>query len=117
MLASKNYTWYKIEEHFINWQINNLCVVTANHKKITLAKENEKIFAVAHKCPHASGIMADGFIDDLGNIVCPLHRYKFNMQTGVNTTGEGYHLKTYAVELREDGIYIGIEEKGLFGIF
>jgi 3-phenylpropionate/trans-cinnamate dioxygenase ferredoxin subunit len=37
------------------------------------------------------------------------------MQNGRNITGEGYYLKTYAIEQREEGIFIGIEESGLFG--
>ena len=46
-------------------------------KKITLAKWKEGYYAFAQKCPHASGIMADGFIDAAGMVVCPLHRYRF----------------------------------------
>jgi nitrite reductase/ring-hydroxylating ferredoxin subunit len=88
------------------WQNNNLCIVEVDGKKITLALHNNNVFACAHKCPHASGIMADGFIDALGNVVCPLHRYKFNLANGRNTTGEGYFLKTYQVEVTEDGVYI-----------
>jgi 3-phenylpropionate/trans-cinnamate dioxygenase ferredoxin subunit len=61
--------------------------------------------------------MSNGFIDPLGNIVCPLHRYKFSMETGRNTSGEGYFLKTYPIELREDGIYAGIEESSPFSFW
>ena len=88
------------------WQKNNLCIVEVNGKKITLALHHNQLFACAHKCPHASGIMADGFIDALGNVVCPLHRYKLNLTNGRNTTGEGYYLKTYQVEVTEDGVYM-----------
>jgi hypothetical protein len=41
------------------WQNNNLCIVEVDGKKITLALHNNNVFACAHKCPHASGIMAD----------------------------------------------------------
>jgi 3-phenylpropionate/trans-cinnamate dioxygenase ferredoxin subunit len=106
--------WYKIAENIteLPWQTNNLCIVELNGKKITLAKHNNTIYACAYKCPHASGIMANGFIDAIGNIVCPLHRYKFSLQNGRNVTGEGYYLKTYTVEVKDNGIFIGIEEKG-----
>ena len=113
----KKYTWYKIASSLaeLAFNSNNLLVTEANGKKITLAKSNNGLFACAHKCPHEGGIMGDGFIDATGNIVCPLHRYKFSLANGRNTTGEGYYLKTYPVEQREDGIYIAFEEKGLFG--
>jgi 3-phenylpropionate/trans-cinnamate dioxygenase ferredoxin subunit len=58
--------------------------------------------------------MANGFIDALGNIVCPLHRYKFSLQNGRNVSGEGYFLKLFPVEIRPDGVFIGLEENKLF---
>jgi nitrite reductase/ring-hydroxylating ferredoxin subunit len=109
--------WVKIADskNEIQFQQNNMCIIEAGDKKITLANFNDKLFAFAYKCPHASGILADGFIDATGNVVCPLHRYKFNMSTGRNVTGEGYYLAHYFVEEKPDGIYIGFEQKGIFG--
>lgn len=78
-------------------------------KSITLAKWNERLYACSPKCPHAGGILADGLVDTTGNIVCPVHHYKFKLETGRNTSGEGYYLKTYVVELRKDGFYVGLE--------
>ena len=111
------YVWHKIAEsenefHFSN---NNLIGTTANKKKITIGKFKEKLLACSYTCPHAGGILSDGHIDTQGNIVCPLHHYRFNMVSGRNTTGEGFFLKTYPVEVREDGVYIGMEDKKLFG--
>lgn len=83
-------------------------------KKVCVLKSRNELRACAAKCPHASGKLAEGFIDALGNIVCPIHRYKFDPANGRNVSGEGYYLKTYLLEVRGDGIYIGIEEAGLF---
>ena len=95
---------------------NNLAEVAIDGKSVCIGMHEEKLKACAAKCPHAGGKMATGYIDALGNIVCPLHRYKFSLENGRNVTGEGYFLKIYKVEEREDGIFIGIEEKkGLFG--
>jgi nitrite reductase/ring-hydroxylating ferredoxin subunit len=103
-------SWYKIAEHIeeLPWQTNQLCIVEVNGKKITLAKLEKGIVACAHKCPHAGGIMANGYIDVLENIVCPLHRYKFSLQNGRNTSGEGYYIKTHPIEIRADGIFIAL---------
>ena len=73
--------------------------------------------ACAAKCPHAGGAMVEGFLDAGDNVVCPVHRYKFNLVTGRDVTGEGYHLKIYPVEIRADGIFVGIEEGGMFSWF
>jgi 3-phenylpropionate/trans-cinnamate dioxygenase ferredoxin subunit len=113
----KKYKWHKIAASVeeLRFSESKLLVAEANGKTITLAKTGSGLFACAHKCPHAGGILADGFIDAPGNIVCPLHRYKFSLQNGRNTSGEGYYLKTYPVEVREDGVYVGFEDWGLFG--
>jgi 3-phenylpropionate/trans-cinnamate dioxygenase ferredoxin subunit len=109
--------WHKIAENIagLQFQNNNLLVLNVAGKKITLALHKNEIYALAYKCPHASGIMADGFIDAMDNIVCPLHRYKFNILNGRNTSGEGYRLMTYPVIKNEEGIFVGFEEKKLFG--
>ena len=111
----KKYNWHKVaeKEEVINWQSNHMCVVDAGTKKVTIARFKGQLYAFAHICPHAGGIMADGFINASGQVTCPLHKYRFDIKNGRNTSEEGYYLKTYAVEKREDGIYIGWEDKGL----
>jgi nitrite reductase/ring-hydroxylating ferredoxin subunit len=115
----KKYSWFKIADSIdaIEWQSNSMAVAEVNGKKITLSKYHQQIFACAHKCPHAGGIMADGFTDALGNIVCPLHRYKFKLENGRNVSGEGYFLKTYPIEIKPDGVYVGFEEKTFLNWF
>jgi 3-phenylpropionate/trans-cinnamate dioxygenase ferredoxin subunit len=44
-----------------------------------------------------------------------VHRYKFSLQNGRNTSGEGYYLKTYPVEVRGEAIFVGLPDGGLFG--
>ncbi len=120
MMTGKKYTWHKIAESVEDffWQENQLCEISVKGKTVCVAKKGNEIFACAHKCPHAGGHMADGFLDAQGNIVCPLHRYKFSLQNGRNMSGEGYYLKTYLVEIRADGVYLGLQESnGLFGLF
>jgi 3-phenylpropionate/trans-cinnamate dioxygenase ferredoxin subunit len=119
-MAEKKYSWYKIADHIngLDFGANNLAMAEMNGKKICIARHKEKVFAVAYKCPHAGGLLAEGYIDALGQVVCPLHRYKFSLENGRNTSGEGYYLKHWPVEVRENGVFVGKEESGgLFGIF
>ena len=106
--------WYKIAESIseINVGANGLATIDVAGKTITIGLHNNEVFACTQKCPHAGGILADGYIDSVGNLVCPLHRYRFNPINGRNTSGEGYYLKTFGVEIREDGIFVNIP--GLF---
>jgi nitrite reductase/ring-hydroxylating ferredoxin subunit len=117
-MTEKKYNWYKIADRIdeMEFASTNIAVVEMRGKKICIGRLKEDVFAFSYKCPHAGGILADGYIDTLGNVVCPLHRYKYNPQNGCNISGEGYYLKHWPVEVREDGIYVGMEnEGGLFG--
>lgn len=116
MSDSAKYRWVKIADSLeeLHFNDNRLAQTEADGKKITIGSFENALFACANKCPHASGILADGYMDALGNIVCPLHRYKFSIKNGRNVSGEGYFLKTYPVEHREDGVFVGLEPKGLF---
>ncbi|TAL42890.1 MAG: (2Fe-2S)-binding protein [Chitinophagaceae bacterium] len=119
-MIEKKYTWHKIADHLneINFAENDIGVGELNGKNICIGKYNKEVFAFVYKCPHAGGILADGHIDALGNIVCPLHRYKYDLKNGRNISGEGYYLKNWPVEIRDDGVYVGTEEGGgLFGWF
>ena len=113
MESSKKYTWHKLAD-----TAEELCAdgkplheITINGKRVCIAKVSDELKACAAKCPHAGGDMSQGYVDALGNIVCPLHRYKFSLQNGRNVSGEGYFLKTYPIEINEKGIFIGFEEK------
>jgi nitrite reductase/ring-hydroxylating ferredoxin subunit len=117
-MAEKTYTWYKVAEHIseIDFAGNSIAAIEVKGKRMCIGKFKEEVFAFAYACPHAGGILAEGFIDALGNVVCPVHRYKYDMKNGRNVTGEGYYLKNWPVEIRSDGVYIGIEKsRSLFG--
>jgi 3-phenylpropionate/trans-cinnamate dioxygenase ferredoxin subunit len=111
---AKEYSWYKLEEGQLPFTEKEIRVIEVNGKKICCTLHEGRLFAFAYKCPHAGGIMADGAIDAAGNVVCPLHRYKFSLKNGYNSSGEGYYLKTYPIEQREDGPWLGMEKSGWF---
>ena len=108
--------WHKIADHRneLDFAENNIAIAEISGKKICIGKFNDHLFAFAFKCPHAGGFLSDGYIDPLGNIVCPIHRYKYSMSNGRNTSGEGYYLKHWNVEEREEGVYVEMEERSGF---
>jgi 3-phenylpropionate/trans-cinnamate dioxygenase ferredoxin subunit len=77
-------------------------------KWIALVKKEGKLFAFAATCPHAGAKFCNGWMDVQGRIVCPEHKYRFDPANGSNTSGEGYKLRTYPTEIREDIIFIGL---------
>ena len=116
-MSEKKYTFHQIADYPTSLSFNQqgIAVVEVKGKKICIVRFKEEWYAFAYKCPHASGIMSEGYLDAIGNVVCPVHRYKFNLKNGRNTSGEGYYLKIYPVEVREEAIFVGVPDSGLFG--
>ncbi|WP_300602674.1 Rieske 2Fe-2S domain-containing protein [Niabella sp.] len=114
---SKKLEWHLLALHpnELNFNEEGLAEIKVGGKHLCIARFHERLFACAAKCPHAAAPLAGGYVNVQGDIVCPVHRYKFNLETGRNTTGEGYFLKTYPVEEREDGWYVAMEKGGWFG--
>lgn len=85
---------------------NKITELEVGERLICLLRRDEKLFAFAARCPHASGKFCEGWIDAMGRIVCPVHKYRFNPGNGYNTSGEGYKLKTYPVKEEEGRIFV-----------
>jgi 3-phenylpropionate/trans-cinnamate dioxygenase ferredoxin subunit len=78
----------------------------AGEKKICLLRRDGQVYAFPATCPHAGARLCEGWLDALGRIVCPLHKYRFDPANGRNTSGEGYKLKTWPVDIRESSIFV-----------
>ena len=107
----KKYEWHKVagSEEEIIFQENGIAVVNVHNKKICITKYQEQWLGFPYTCPHAGGILAGGYIDKAGNVVCPLHGYKFSLKNGRNISGEGFYMRTFPVEIRTDGIFLGLD--------
>jgi 3-phenylpropionate/trans-cinnamate dioxygenase ferredoxin subunit len=109
-MEQKQRSWFKIGESRLELFMEKRPVVQVRvgGTDLCVAMHQEKLYAFASKCPHAGGRFAQGWVDPLGQVVCPLHRYKFALSSGHNTSGEGYHLKTYPIKETEDGVFVGL---------
>jgi len=78
-----------------------------------LARFKKDYYAGKVKCPHANGNLALGKLTEDAEIVCPLHRFKFNLVNGKETTGNGgFCVQTYPIKQATDGLYyIGFLKK------
>ena len=115
-MGAKKYNWHKVAAAAadIKWTSGDIAEVEVEGKKLCIGRFNEEWYGFAHTCPHAGAPMMDSYIAGSCQIVCPVHQLKFNLKNGRDVNGEGYTLKTYPVELRSDGVYLGIEEASGF---
>ena len=102
------YTWHKVDTLKADELAEGkLTEITVAGKRVGLLKTAGILYAFTAACPHAGAALCTGWLDGLGRIVCPEHKYRFDPVTGRNTSGEGYKLFTYRVEVRNEDIYIG----------
>lgn len=60
--------------------------VALGGQEILLANIRNTYYAIANKCPHLGGSLADGRLEDY-NIVCPRHGSTFDLRTGKAVQG------------------------------
>ena len=111
-MTSAKFTWYKIAGRVEELQFgeNQIAVAEIEGRKLCIGLHQGKMYAFNYFCPHAGGLFEKGHIDVQGNVVCPVHCYRFNIKNGYNSSGEGYHLRNWPVEERADGIFVRIED-------
>lgn len=76
-----------------------------------MVRTSKGLFAFGDKCPHNGASLSRGSCTNKNEVVCPLHRYSFDLETGKATSGGAFALKTYPVEIKEEGVFVGIKAK------
>lgn len=76
--------------------------------EIALYNLSGEIHASDNVCTHASGSLAEGFIED-GKIECPQHGGCFDIKTGKALTAPANDdLRTYEVKIEGEQILVGV---------
>lgn len=74
--------------------------------KICVTQSKGLFFAFETLCPHQKASLAQGFITHFQELVCPLHSYRFNLNTGQPHNGDCPDLKLYSCEITANGLKI-----------
>lgn len=105
--------WIKIFEPEILQQADFVRGIDAGGKKFCVIKTGESIYVTQFYCPHAGAALAFGSYKN-GRLVCPYHRYEYDLKTGRGAPGQGDYIDTYQVDIREDGVYAELPGPGFF---
>ena len=73
--------------------------------RIAVFNDGGQFHALLGRCPHASGPMGRGWVED-GEAVCPLHRWRFRLSSGRCTTVPGESLHRFRCEVRQGEIWV-----------
>ncbi len=102
--------WFKIFSSDVLNGVDFVKRIDVSGQKLCAVKIADKIFVIQNKCPHAGADLSQGWCHN-GKIVCPYHRHEFDLTTGRGIPGQGNYVNTYPIELRDDGIYVGLNDQ------
>jgi ferredoxin-nitrite reductase len=71
-------------------------LVTVNGAEIAVFRRQDRIYAIQNRCPHEGGALSAGTLDG-EDVICPLHGYRFNLETGACATDPGLRARTFAL--------------------
>jgi nitrite reductase/ring-hydroxylating ferredoxin subunit len=114
MFFKKHTQWYKVfgstEEAENNAPLNKPITVEVGNFIVCMVRTDAGYFAVDDKCPHQGASLSKGHCNIQNNsIVCPWHKYAFSLENGRYFGANGDAVKTFPVQVRPDGLFIGIE--------
>ncbi len=104
-MSEESLDWYKV---LGNDELPEGRVKTATCANITLCMTHFKgaYAALDNRCPHQGGPLGEGSIEN-GLLRCPWHGWDYDPLTG-KAPGFDDGVETFAVETRDDGIYVGL---------
>lgn len=113
--SEQTFSWHKVAE-LDELPEGRVKTVTAETKSMALTHVNGQYTAMDNACPHQGGPLGEGSIeraaDGLCWLRCPWHGWDFDPLTGKPPGGhEDSGQKLYPLEIREDGIYLGLEKE------
>jgi nitrite reductase [NAD(P)H] small subunit len=84
-------------------------VVVIRDREIAIFNLGHRVLAVANRCPHKNGPLADGILSGCA-IVCPLHARKFDLETGkgTNALSAEHCIQTFQSRLSDGFVFLAL---------
>jgi ferredoxin-nitrite reductase len=70
-------------------------------EEMAVFKSNGRLYGIQNICPHEGGQLCNGWIEG-GEVVCPLHGYKFDLKTGACSTDPKLKVKIFRLVAQGD---------------
>ncbi len=89
-------------------------VVYHREQQVALFRTGEgRLFAVANRCPHANGPLADGALDGT-TVTCPYHSSQFDLATGEPLAGPASRpVRTFELRVDDGQVFLGRETQSV----
>jgi nitrite reductase (NADH) small subunit len=74
---------------------------------LAIFNDGGRFHALLGRCPHAGGPLGRGWVED-GEAVCPLHRWRFRLDSGRCTTVRGTSVHRFPCEVRDGEVWVAV---------
>jgi pyruvate oxidase len=105
----KTIVWHKVLDNPADLSEGRVMTVSAAHKTFCLTRHKGTFGCLDNKCPHQGGPLGEGSIEN-GLLRCPWHGWDYDPLSG-KAPGYDDGVEVFPVEIRDDGVYIGLEEE------
>ena len=84
-------------------------VVRCDGKQVLVIAQQDRLFAIANRCPHEGYPLSEGTLGPGCVLTCNWHNWKFDLTSGEALVGRD-PVRTYQVAERDDEILIGVSD-------
>src|SRR6202045_4263072 len=78
-------------------------------KQILVIAQQDRLFAIANRCPHEGYPLSEGTLGPGCVLTCNWHNWKFDLSSGKTLVGRD-PVRTYATEIREGEIFVDLAD-------
>ena len=75
--------------------------------RVAVFRHGGEVVVLSGRCPHANGPLGLGWIEE-GEVVCPLHRWRFRLADGRCTTVRGNSVHRFRCEVRGEEVWVQV---------
>jgi nitrite reductase/ring-hydroxylating ferredoxin subunit len=97
-----------LEEASNSIPVGSLRLLIIDGKKISMAHTEDGFYAFENECPHQNEPLHKGTLTAFNEVVCRLHHYRFNLQTGMEANNQCKSMNSYAIIVKDSGIFIDL---------
>jgi len=80
--------------------------VEAFGRSIAVFRHEGRLYALDDTCPHRGAALSEGKVDASGAVLCPLHAWPFDLETGAYRENANLTVRTYEVVERDERVLL-----------
>lgn len=83
-------------------------IITSAGPVAVFRTQNDRIFALADRCPHRNGPLSQGIVHD-SSVTCPLHNLVIDLETGRTSDADLPCAQTIPLDIRGDELWLAVD--------